>query len=98
MALRVPGMSDAGFVRGWSGLLTVTPDWHPVIDRVPGIDGLYVAAGFSGHGFKMAPAVGRAMAEVVLGLDQAIDTGRLRLSRFADGDLLGSSYPMQVLA
>ncbi len=98
MALRVPGMSDAGFVRGWSGLLTVTPDWHPVIDRVEGIDGLYVAAGFSGHGFKMAPAVGRAMAEVVLGRDQAIDTGPLRLSRFEQGDLLGSSYPMQVLA
>jgi sarcosine oxidase subunit beta len=98
LSTRVPGMSDAGFVRGWSGLLTVTPDWHPVIDRVEGIDGLYVAAGFSGHGFKMAPAIGRAVAEVVLGLDQAIDTGQLRLSRFEEGDLLGSSYPMQVLA
>lgn len=98
MATRVPGMSDAGFVRGWSGLLTVTPDWHPVVDRVPGIDGLYVAAGFSGHGFKMAPAIGRAMAEVVLGRDRTIDVSRLRLSRFEEGHLLGSSYPMQVLA
>ena len=98
MATRVPRMSDAGFVRGWSGLLTVTPDWHPVIDRVEGIDGLYVAAGFSGHGFKMAPAIGRAMAEVVVGREQTIDVHALRLSRFKEGDLLGSSYPLRVLA
>lgn len=98
MAARVPAMADAGFVRGWSGLLTVTPDWHPVIDRVEGIDGLYVAVGFSGHGFKMAPAVGRAMAEVVLGAEQTIDVSALRLGRFEENDLLKSSYPLRVLA
>ena len=67
VAERVAGMERAGYVRGWSGLFTVTEDWHPVIDRVDGIDGLYCAVGFSGHGFKMAPAVGRAMAEIIVG-------------------------------
>ncbi len=98
MATRVPAMADAGFAGGWSGLFTVTPDWHPVISRVPGIDGLYVAAGFSGHGFKMAPAIGRAMAEIVLGLDQTIDVSVLSLDRFKDNALLGSAYPLRVLA
>ena len=95
---RVSGMEDAGYVRGWSGLFTVTEDWHPVIDRVEGIDGLYCAVGFSGHGFKMAPAIGRAMAEIIVGSGQTIDVSRLRLGRFAEGDLLGSSYPLRVLA
>ena len=98
MADRVSGMEDAGYVRGWSGLFTVTEDWHPVIDRVEGIDGLYCAVGFSGHGFKMAPAIGRAMAEIIVGSGQTIDVSRLRLGRFAEGDLLGSSYPLRVLA
>ncbi len=98
MAERVAGMEGAGYVRGWSGLFTVTEDWHPVIDRVEGIDGLYCAVGFSGHGFKMAPAVGRAMAEIIAGRGQTIDVRRLRLGRFAEGDLLGSSYPLRVLA
>jgi sarcosine oxidase, subunit beta len=98
MATRVPGMADAGFAGGWSGLFTVTPDWHPVIGPVPGIDGLYVAAGFSGHGFKMAPGIGRAMAEIVLGCDQTIDVGQLRPGRFSDDALLESAYPLRVLA
>ena len=98
MAERVTGMESAGYVRGWSGLFTVTEDWHPVIDRVEGIDGLYCAVGFSGHGFKMAPAIGRAMAEIIVGSGQTIDVRPLRLGRFADGELLGSSYPLKVLA
>ena len=98
IAERVAGMDGAGYVRGWSGLFTVTEDWHPVIDRVEGIDGLYCAVGFSGHGFKMAPAIGRAMAEIIVEGGQTIDVSRLRLGRFAEGDLLGSSYPLRVLA
>ncbi len=98
LTTRISGMDETGFVRGWSGLFTVTPDWHPVIDRVEGVDGLYVAAGFSGHGFKMAPAVGRATAEMVVGAEQSIDASDLSLSRFADGALLKSSYPLKVLA
>ena len=95
---RVVGMEGAGLVRGWSGLFTVTADWHPVLDRVEGIDGLYVAVGFSGHGFKLAPAVGRAVAEMIVGAPSSIDVGPLGLGRFARGAQLGSSYPLRVLA
>ncbi len=97
-ASRIAGMERAGLVRGWSGLFTVTADWHPIIDRVEGMDGLYLAVGFSGHGFKLAPAVGRAVAEMVAGSSPAIDVGPLGLGRFGRGGELASSYPLRVLA
>ena len=55
---RIPAMADAEFATGYAGLYTQTPDSHPVIDRVDGVDGLYICTGFSGHGFKLSPAVG----------------------------------------
>ncbi len=96
---RMPAMSEGGFQRGWSGLFTITPDWHPILDRVPGISGLYCAVGFSGHGFKLAAMVGTAMAELVLeGQATAVDLRPLRFSRFEEGDLMTSRYRYNVLA
>lgn len=96
---RMPGMEEAVFRGGWSGLFTTTPDWHPVLDAVPGIEGLYVSVGFSGHGFKLAPMVGVAMAEMVLdGHASTIDVSELGLGRFDDGAMLRSRYGMSVLA
>ena len=102
VAERMPSMSAAQFMGGWSGLFTVTPDWHPVLDRVEGIDGLFCAVGFSGHGFKLSPMIGAVMAELMVdGRASTIEHGlvaSLRLGRFADGELLGSRYSMSVLA
>ena len=96
---RMPGMSSALFRGGWSGLFTTTPDWHPVLDRVDGIDGLHVAVGFSGHGFKLAPMIGVVMSELVAeGRASAVDISQLNMRRFDDGRLLRSRYSMQVLA
>ena len=96
---RVPGLADAYYRGGWSGLFTTTPDWHPILDAVPGIDGLFCAVGFSGHGFKLSPAIGKAVAELVAdGAARDVDLSPLRFSRFAEGDLLGSSYRYRVLA
>ncbi len=96
---RVPGLADSYLRGGWSGLFTTTPDWHPILDAVPGIPGLYCAIGFSGHGFKLSPAIGKAMAELVLeGHSRDVDLSPLRFSRFAEGDLLESSYRYRVLA
>lgn len=96
---RMPAMSQAFFRGGWSGLFTITPDWHPILDRVPGIDGLYCAVGFSGHGFKLSPAIGLAMAELITrGRALSVDLTPLRFRRFAEGDLLTSSYHYNVLA
>ena len=99
LAHRMPAMADAYFRGGWSGLFTVTPDWHPILDRVPGIDGLYCAVGFSGHGFKLSPMIGTTMAELITqGSATSVDIRPLRFSRFAEGDLMSSSYRYRVLA
>jgi sarcosine oxidase subunit beta len=99
LAHRMPAMSQGFFRGGWSGLFDVTPDWHPIIDRVEGVDGLFCAVGFSGHGFKLAPMVGVAMAELVLeGRATSVDIAPLRMGRFRDGDLLRSRYRYNVLA
>lgn len=96
---RMPAMSESYFRGGWSGLFTTTPDWHPILDRVPGIEGLYCAVGFSGHGFKLSPIIGATMAELIIqGQATTVDITRLRYSRFDEGDLLNSSYRYRVLA
>jgi glycine/D-amino acid oxidase-like deaminating enzyme len=91
---RFPGLTDAAITGSYAGCYDVTPDWNPVISRT-GIDGLVVAAGFSGHGFKIAPAVGRLVADLVVdgrSADPRIPETDFRLSRFAEGDLLTSPY------
>ena len=96
---RMPGMSQALFRGGWSGLFTTTPDWHPVLDKIEGIEGLYCAVGFSGHGFKLSPMIGVVMAELITqGRATTVDISMLGLDRFSAGKLLGSSYSMSVLA
>ncbi len=99
LARRIPAMSNAYFRGGWAGLFTTTPDWHPVLDAAPGVDGLYCAIGFSGHGFKLSPMIGLTMAEMIAqGAASSIDISPLRFSRFEEGDLLESSYGYRVLA
>lgn len=92
---RFPGFPDAAITSSYAGCYDATPDWNPVISAT-GIDGLVVAAGFSGHGFKIAPAVGRLVADLVVdgrSSDPRIPETDFRLSRFADGDLLRSPHP-----
>lgn len=92
---RFPGLSAASITSSYAGCYDVTPDWNPVISRT-GVDGLVVAAGFSGHGFKIAPAVGRLVADIVVdghSNDPQIPESDFRLSRFDEGDLLKTPYP-----
>jgi len=92
---RFPGFTGAAITGSYAGCYDVTPDWNPVISRT-GIDGLVVAAGFSGHGFKIAPAVGRLVADLVVdgrSADPRIPETDFRLSRFAENDPLTSPYP-----
>ena len=95
---RIPVMEEAEFSTGYAGLYTSTPDSHPIIDLVEGIDGLYICTGFSGHGFKLSPMVGVLMAELMLGGQATtIDISPLRMSRFREGDLNSPSYGFKVL-
>ena len=92
---RFPAFSDASITSSYAGCYDVTPDWNPVISRGP-LDGLVIAAGFSGHGFKISPAVGRLVADLVVdgrSNDPRIPESDFRLSRFAEGDLLTTRFP-----
>jgi sarcosine oxidase subunit beta len=92
---RFPGFEEASITSSYAGCYDVTPDWNPVISHTP-LKGLIVAAGFSGHGFKIAPAVGRLVADLVIdgySSDTRIPESDFRLSRFSEDDLLRSPYP-----
>jgi sarcosine oxidase subunit beta len=83
-AVRVfPALEGAGISHGWVGLYEMTPDRHPIIGPAPGVDGLYLACGFSGHGFQHAPIVGRLLAELIVeGKAATVDISSLGLERF----------------
>jgi glycine/D-amino acid oxidase-like deaminating enzyme len=81
---RLPGLADPSIASTYAGCYDVTPDFNPVISETP-VDGLVVAAGFSGHGFMQSPAAGRALAQEILGLDPYFDLSPYRLERFAGG-------------
>lgn len=89
---RFPVLADGHIARGYAGCFDVSPDWHPVLDRV-GPEGYYVAAGFSGHGFKLSPAVGHMMATLITeGPAGHPDLPTFRLSRFAEGKPIRGTY------
>jgi glycine/D-amino acid oxidase-like deaminating enzyme len=83
-----PRFAGVQTVESWAGAIDVTPDVLPVISPVDGIAGLYVAAGFSGHGFGIGPAAGRLIADLIVGQQPVVDPLPFRLSRFSDGAAL----------
>ena len=81
-----PPLADAAIARRWVGLYEMTPDRHPILGRAPGLPGLVLANGFSGHGFQHAPIVGKLLAELIVdGGARTVDISSLGLDRFADG-------------
>ena len=95
---RCPAMHQSYGRGGYGALYGITPDWHPILDRWPGLEGAYVAVGFSGHGFKMSPLVGQLMAELVLdGKAGILDISPLRLARFEENDPVKTPYAYGVM-
>lgn len=87
-AHRLPMLESAGRLSGWAGLYEVTPDAHPVFGATP-VDGFWVVAGFSGHGFMHGPVAGQLMAErLTTGRFATVDVSFLDLARFAEGRLI----------
>ena len=66
----------------WAGMIDATPDAVPVIDAVAKIPGLFVASGFSGHGFGLGPGAGKLMAEIITGEKPCVDPTPFRHGRF----------------
>ena len=95
---RYPAMHRGYGRGGYGALYAITPDWHPILDRCPGLEGAYCAVGFSGHGFKMSPIVGQLMAELVVdGQAKALDIAPLRLARFEEKDPVKTPYEYGVM-
>lgn len=92
---RFPGILDPRVSTTSTGVLDTTPDSNPIVSATD-IEGMYVAAGMSGHGFKIAPALGEMTAGLILDGGTSIpgvDANAFRLSRYADGEPLVSPFP-----
>ncbi|MFY1846919.1 NAD(P)/FAD-dependent oxidoreductase [Achromobacter dolens] len=92
VAARFPAYAEAGLAASWTGVYDVTPDWNPVLGRIDGVEGLVAGFGFSGHGFKLSPAVGRVLAQEALGLATDVPLAPYALARFARRALLKGRY------
>ncbi len=81
---RFGAMPNANISHAWAGLIDTTPDFVPILDETP-LQGLFLATGFSGHGFGIGPAAGKIMANKMMGQAVEHDLSRFRFLRFADG-------------
>jgi sarcosine oxidase subunit beta len=90
---RVPKLANAEVMRGVTGVYDMTPDSRPLLGEVPEIAGLYVCAGFSGMGFKISPAIGLVVSELVLdGAGRTVDISSLHPRRFVDSQPIKAEY------
>jgi len=89
VARRLPALHDAQPRGGWASLYDVSPDWQPVIGEIA--DGIFVDAGTSGHGFKLAPALGQRVADLVMRHPDP-RLAQFSPARFATGELLPAGY------
>ena len=69
-------------------MIDAMPDVVPIVDHVPGCDGLILATGMSAHGFGIGPGYGEILAKLATGQDPGFDLTRFRFSRFSDGSAL----------
>jgi glycine/D-amino acid oxidase-like deaminating enzyme len=98
LARRYPAYARSVIWGGGSGLYTVTPDAHACIGPLAGLTGFILVTGFSGHGFKLAPSVGRGVAEWVTGgRCRAFDLGFFDPGRFAVASRIATSYKYKIL-
>jgi sarcosine oxidase subunit beta len=86
-ARRIPALENSGVVRGVTGMYDVSPDARPLLGQTPGVEGLYIACGFSGMGYKISPVVGLTMAELIVdGRGKTVDISIFDPGRFAAGE------------
>lgn len=93
---RLPKLENAEVMRGVTGIYDMTPDARPLLGEIAGIGGLYICAGFSGMGFKISPAIGIAMSELLLeGHSKSVDITSFRPGRFAEGKPIKAEFEYQ---
>jgi glycine/D-amino acid oxidase-like deaminating enzyme len=97
MLCRYPPMELSESMGGYASLYAVTPDWHPIIDELPAESGCYICSGFSGHGYKLGPAVGLMVADLITGVkDAEFPSDLFRFNRFAENDLVRGAYEYSI--
>jgi sarcosine oxidase, subunit beta len=84
----LPPLKDVRVLRQWAGLYNMSPDRQPIYGPVDEVAGLYIAAGFSGHGFMFGPSTGLIIAEYILGEELTLPVKPLILNRFKEGRLI----------
>jgi sarcosine oxidase, subunit beta len=89
----LPELEDVKIIRAFAGITEYTPDMEPYIGAVPGVPGLFIAAGFSGEGFCPGPLVGKIMAELISGNEPSVSLMSFRPDRFADVVKNGKASP-----
>ncbi len=89
---RLPALAGAAVARAWAGLYEMTPDAMPLIGVAPGLEGFYVVAGFSGHGFQHSPAAGRILADLITVGDAGVDLAPFALDRFGSDGASGERH------
>src|SRR5262245_22219739 len=98
LSRRYPAMHRGYGRGGYGALYAITPDWHPIIDKLPGLEGGYCAVGLPGHGLKMSTTVGELMAELIIeGQARALDISPLRYARFEENDQVKTGYAYGVM-
>ena len=85
----VPRLADARYRRGYAGAFDITPDWMPILDESP-VRGFYIATGMSGHGFKLAPAVGELMAALIARTTPPVSPAPFAFGRFTNTAVAGT--------
>lgn len=83
----VPLLKEIRMVRQWGGLYCISPDHQPILGAHPQVEGFYLAVGFSGHGFMLAPITGKLIAELILDGKPSIPINKLDIGRFERGEL-----------
>ncbi len=95
---RYPAMERGESAGGYASLYAITPDWHPIIDELPAGSGFYTCSGFSGHGFKLGPAVGVMIADMFTGETvPEFDPSLFRFSRYAEDDPVRGQYDYSII-
>ena len=95
---RYPDLARGAGRGGYASLYTITPDWHPILDELPAGSGCFCAVGFSGHGFKLAPAIGEMTADLVTGeAHSGFDLALFRRERFAAGRPVRGQYEYSII-
>ncbi|MHC2994836.1 MAG: FAD-binding oxidoreductase [Candidatus Atribacteria bacterium] len=88
MTTVVPLLKEVSMVRQWAGLYNVSPDAQPILGEHPQVGGFYMAIGFSGHGFMLAPVASKLIAELILEGKTSLPIDKLDIGRFERGELI----------